>query len=203
MSAKTAGVSRAQPSMDAVHPISLKIAQRECAADMMHCPGATNTSGAYCPWIPALVRSDQEVLTHSAGTGRPLVQALALRRTRDTPHLSAYGPSPAMTRSAQLLTHRRRPLHTFETCEIAIEAQNSCAVLDCQRGKMRVRCHIGGGTGGLEQSPEYRVVLLASMNHLGPRMPEPALDTLQRVWKQDVRLEVLTSLHWRELSVEL
>ena len=66
-------------------------------------PGATNTAGAYCPWIPALVRSDQEVLTHSAGARRPLVHALALRRIRDTLHyLSAYGPSPAMTSSARI-----------------------------------------------------------------------------------------------------
>jgi hypothetical protein len=38
-------------------------------------------------------------------------------------------------------------LHTFETRKIAIKAENSCAVLDRQRGKMRVRCQIAASAG--------------------------------------------------------
>jgi hypothetical protein len=66
---------------------------------------------------------------------------------------------------------RQHPLHTFEPCEVAIEADYRRSVFDGKRGKMRIRRQIAGGTGGFEQTPEYSGVLLAGMNHLCPRMP--------------------------------
>ena len=83
------------------------------------------------------------------------------------------------------ISRRQCPLHALETREIAIEAKDSRAVFDRQRGKMRVRRQIAGGAGGLEQSAEDRSMPLAGMRHLRLGMPEPALDDPERIFHRE------------------
>jgi hypothetical protein len=80
------------------------------------------------------------------------------------------------------VSQRQRPLYTFETCEIAIEAEDSSPMFDRQRGKMRVRRQIAGGADRPEQSPEYLCVPLAGVHHLRLRMLDPLFDHTERIF---------------------
>src|SRR5262245_4480468 len=87
---------------------------------------------------------------------------------------------------------RHRPLHSFETSEVAIEAQDRCTLLDRQRGEMRVGRQVAGGTCGLEQSPKDFSMPLARMDHLRPGMVEPMLDDAEGVFYRE--------RHWEDAA---
>jgi hypothetical protein len=71
---------------------------------------------------------------------------------------------------------RQRPTQALETREIAIEGDDSGAVLDRERRKMRIRRQISGSAGRLEQSPEDLSMPLAWVHDLRLAVFEPTIE---------------------------
>jgi hypothetical protein len=127
-----------------------------------------------CPWLG---RRAQSLYCAIPATGRPTPSGGSLPSRRRNKAIAPYGPTATRSRCLRRgqgivkdsspwstvgsIRRRQDPLYAFETREIAIEAEDCRAVLDSQRGKVRVRRQIATGARGLEQSPEYL------------RMPQP------------------------------